>query len=164
LAVGCSSRTASFEITAVNAAPAKTASAKVGEIKSEPGQNGSGPKETAKDAGKKESAKKTGEAKKAVPPERMRVFISALAMWCIVFVLGTGLVVAVMIWGRRLRRSVQQRAPASTIPDPFWYLKNKQLPVTTPAPSSGSDPGFNLGKNPPGRPNDPPAPPSGASS
>ena len=46
-----------------------------------------------------------------------------MILWFTIVFVGLGLLVMVMIWGRRLRDSVRRRPTASTVPDPFWYLK-----------------------------------------
>lgn len=91
---------------------------------------------------------KSAEAKRPpIPVGRRLEFISAMILWFAIIVVGFGLVVSVMVLGRRLRRRVRYHPPAATVPDPFWYLKKN--PSTVPPgdasgrlkqPDSGPDP------------------------
>jgi hypothetical protein len=56
-------------------------------------------------------------------------FVSAMILWFTIVFVGLGLLVMVVIWGRRLRDSVRRRPTASTVPDPFWYLKKNPRAV-----------------------------------
>jgi hypothetical protein len=72
----------------------------------------------------------TPEVKRPSLPARKRVeFVSAIMLWFSVLVVGLGLVVMVMVWGRRLRRSLQRESLAPTVPDPLWYLKKSPSTV-----------------------------------
>jgi hypothetical protein len=90
---------------------------------------------------------KAADAKRAPRVSARRVeFASAMVLWFSIVLVGLGLLVMVMVLGRRLRNSVRRRPPPSTVPDPFWYLKKnpKAVAHANPAersqdPESGSD-------------------------
>jgi hypothetical protein len=69
----------------------------------------------------------------AKPPSAAAVrgaaIFSAFVLWCVIVIVGIGLLATVMIWGRRLRRSLYQRPMPATSLDPFWYLKKTTLPA-----------------------------------
>jgi hypothetical protein len=74
---------------------------------------------------------KAPEAKKRPLPIHRKVeFLSAILLWLAVLLVGLALLVMVMIWATRLRRSVRRRPPAPSVPDPFWYLKPRPSAVT----------------------------------
>jgi hypothetical protein len=75
------------------------------------------------------SAKPAGAKRSPVVAARRVEFVSAMILWFAVVFVGLGLLVMVMIWGRRLRDSVRRRSPASTVPDPLWYLKKNPKAV-----------------------------------
>jgi hypothetical protein len=72
---------------------------------------------------------KVPEARRPAVTARRAEFASAMVLWFIIVLVGLGLLVMVMILGRRLRKSLYRRPPASTVPDPFWYLKRNPKAV-----------------------------------
>jgi hypothetical protein len=73
---------------------------------------------------------KAAEVKRAPGVAARRIeFASAMILWFSILLVGLGLLVMVMIWGRRLRNSVRRQPAASTVPDPFWYLKRNPKAV-----------------------------------
>jgi hypothetical protein len=83
---------------------------------------------------------KPAEAKRAPAVVARRVeFVSAMILWITVVFVGFGLLVMVMVWGRRLRNSVRRRPSPSTVPDPFWYLKKNPKAVAHANQPDGSE-------------------------
>lgn len=79
------------------------------------------------------------EAKRATAVKARRVeFVSAIILWIAIMFVCLGLLVMVMVWGRRLRNSVRRRPAASTVPDPFWYLKKNPKAVAHAKQPDGS--------------------------
>jgi hypothetical protein len=83
----------------------------------------------AKSAATSAPAKAAETKRPPVVTARRVEFVSAMILWFAVVFVGLGLLVMVMIWGRRLRNSVRRQPPASTVPDPFWYLKKNPKAV-----------------------------------
>jgi hypothetical protein len=90
---------------------------------------------------------KPAEAKRSNAVTARRVeFVSAMILWFAILLAGLGLLLMVMIWGRRVRNFARRRPAASTVPDPFWYLKKNpkavahaNQPDQSPDPQSGPD-------------------------
>jgi hypothetical protein len=95
-----------------------------------------------KAAAAKTAPSKAAEAKRTPRVAARRVeFVSAMILWFAILLVGLGLLVMVMVLGRRLRNSVRRRPPASTVPDPFWYLKkNPKAVVHANQPDQSQDP------------------------
>jgi hypothetical protein len=74
-------------------------------------------------------------------------FMTALALWCSVLVIGLALLVMIVVWGRSLRRLARRKPSPPTAPDPLWYLKVKppapagSAPIDTSRRTDDSDPG-----------------------
>ncbi len=88
------------------------------------------PAAKAADATSAPAPAKPAEKKRSPVVVARRVeFVSAMILWFAIVFVGLGLLVMVVIWGRRLRDSVRRRPTASTVPDPFWYLKKNPRAV-----------------------------------
>jgi hypothetical protein len=60
-------------------------------------------------------------------------FMTALALWCTVLVIGLALLAMIVVWGRSVRTLARRRPIAPTAPDPLWYLKAKPPAPTDPS-------------------------------
>jgi hypothetical protein len=83
-------------------------------------------------------------------------FMTALALWCTVLVIGLGLLAMIVVWGRSVRTLARRKPIPPTAPDPLWYLKTKppapagSAPIDTSQRTDDSDPGSeNSSPNPP---------------
>ncbi len=98
-------------------------------------------------ASSKPASSNAAETKKAPSVKARRVeFVSAMILWFAILLAGLVLLAMVMIWGRRVRNSIRRRPPASTVPDPLWYLKKNPKAVAhanqadqTQGPESGPE-------------------------
>jgi hypothetical protein len=76
-----------------------------------------------------------------------REFMTALALWCTVLVIGLGLLAMIVVWGRSVRTLARRKPIPPTAPDPLWYLKAKppapagSAPIDTSHRTDDSDPG-----------------------
>jgi hypothetical protein len=65
-------------------------------------------------------------------------FMTALALWCLIVVVGLGLLAMTIVWGRSLRSLARRKPNPPTAPDPLWYLKIKPPLPAAPAVSDAS--------------------------
>jgi hypothetical protein len=65
-------------------------------------------------------------------------FMTALALWCMIVVVGLGLLAMTIVWGRSLRSLIRRKPSPPTAPDPLWYLKTKPPLPAAPAASDAS--------------------------
>jgi hypothetical protein len=91
----------------------------------------------------------TGQAERAKEPapevpRRVRPiggeFMTALALWCAILVVGLALLTMVVVWGRSVRALARRKPIPPTAPDPLWYLKTKPPTPPAPAGSAPADP------------------------
>jgi hypothetical protein len=65
-------------------------------------------------------------------------FMTALALWCMIVVVGLALLAMTIVWGRSLRSLARRKPSPPTAPDPLWYLKTKPPLPAAPAASDAS--------------------------
>jgi hypothetical protein len=109
----------------------------------------------------------TGQAERAKEPapevpRRVRPiggeFMTALALWCAILVVGLALLTMVVVWGRSVRALARRKPIPPTAPDPLWYLKTKlpaptapagSAPIDTSPHSDDADPGSDISRQTP---------------
>jgi hypothetical protein len=101
---------------------------------------------SAADEPKPSVAPEKGEKAESPPreiPPRVRPigheFMTALALWCGILVIGLALLTMIVVWGRSLRALARRKPTPPTAPDPLWYLKTKPPPPPTPASSASTE-------------------------
>ncbi len=77
-------------------------------------------------------------------------FLTALALWCGVVVIGLALLTMIVVWGRSLRSLARRKPIAPTAPDPLWYLKTKPPAPTDPSQHiDDGEPGSDISRQTP---------------
>jgi hypothetical protein len=77
-------------------------------------------------------------------------FMTALALWCTILVVGLALLTMIVVWGRSLRALARRKPIPPTAPDPLWYLRTKPPLPPAAAGSAPTDPSRRSDQGDPG--------------